>query len=185
MLGWDSNPQWNPVSGTITVSALRMGSLDYFLPNIPPPWDYWWVVISVFLLSINLRGIPHKISQATGRLCYLPLFPLRLAFKDVQSNTLSSLNETLTSLLSISYSLLINKDSNLKPSPLIPIVSQYCLLLRISFRNIVGSEGSCAAYTLIILPLRRRFLRLRLITPKICTRYGTRTRDLLREREMS
>ena len=42
----------------------------------------------------------------------LSFVPTRPAFKDVRPNTLSSLNETLTSLLSISYLLYSERDSN-------------------------------------------------------------------------
>ena len=109
-----------PLFFTITFPTLRLQMSSYL----------------GFLFLKNLRGIPHKNIQATGRLCYLPLFPLRLAFKDVQSNTLSSLNETLTSLLSISYSLLIKGNWTQSTgsylyrcpllSPIKDIVTGYC-----------------------------------------------------------
>ena len=79
-----------------------------------PPWDPRWVVISVFLLSINLRGIPHKISQATGRFCYLPLFP-RNGIYDVRIHRAHCLSLELKTL-SISYSLRFVWESN--PWPL-------------------------------------------------------------------
>ena len=66
-----------------------------------------------FLFLKNLRGVPHKnIQQLLGGGVSLSFIPTRPAFKDAVSNTLSSLNETLTSLLSISYSLWVERDSN-------------------------------------------------------------------------
>ena len=79
-----------------------------------PPWDPGWVVISVFLLSINLWGIPREISQATGRLCYLPLFP-RCPTRAVDILRVHCLSLELKTL-SISYSLRFVWESNPWPS---------------------------------------------------------------------
>jgi hypothetical protein len=48
----------------------------YATPLYSPPWDYGWVVISVFFLSINLLGIPVKKSHTTKEeSCLSPLSP--------------------------------------------------------------------------------------------------------------
>ena len=64
-----------------------------------------------FLAFNKPAGHPVKISQATERLCYLPLFS-ETGIKDVQFNT-QPLFKSWLRLSSISYSLRGDQDSNL------------------------------------------------------------------------
>lgn len=53
----------------------------------------------------NLRGIPHKkVNRYWEQGRFSSFIPTKPAFKDVRFNTLPRLNETLASLLSITYS---------------------------------------------------------------------------------
>jgi hypothetical protein len=83
-----------PMVATHTL-RLPISPPDY----VSPPWDYWWVDISVFYFLKTCWSYPLKTSNTTGRECVYPFIPrcptravdiLRNHYLSLDSKTLST-----------------------------------------------------------------------------------------------
>ena len=89
------------------------------IPQVSPLWDYKWVVVSVFLLFEKPAGHPVETVSSIRRQCWtLLLFHPESIALGRRFLTLSIVKWVLDKrLVSISYSLSRQWDSNPQPSP--------------------------------------------------------------------